>query len=407
MIFVYFVLISFISSSAVASEKNESKTCSTTFRSASKPSSDGIEEKKEVFVLYKKAKQSFKIILLESLKSPSTQTLLREILVGESKKNGSYFDKERKKNPLSFNEMTPDTIDLILEETTLGFSFRVLTKLKSKLESAGKKETYFYLLVQEKLRQIKKTRDDLFIRNHRLIYFVVHKNRPYWQAIGLIPRLKIEELVQIGSIGFITAMDRFDIRRDVNLSTYVAHAIKRHILKFARTLNKTIRTPDYLYKHSFIINKYIALYEEKNGKKPSPKEIAKGTELSLKQVERVLEAEKFKIDSTEKKIKDTNLSLGETLPSDDLYEELDISLDSLKNKQTIEGGLLSLNEREQEILKQRLLIDEPKTLEEVGKSLGVSRERVRQIQKEALRKLKLYIEKNNPHLKDEYTGDHQ
>lgn len=239
-----------------------------------------------------------------------------------------------------------------------------------------------------KLIEEYKRTQDVEIRNklveHNLRYVIYIIRRKYSQYMD-----KFDDLFQEGVEGLIKAIEKFDLKKNTHLSTYAYHWITQRINKYLSE-NSLIRTPQHITRlKTSINNTYHKIIEEK-GDLPTSDEIAKQLNVPTYKVETLLNNDKNVVSlelviTNEKSgketylkdmIKDENVDIEQSIEKKELYEELRRCVDSLP-------------ERERFIIVHRFGLDgDPMSLEEIGRQLGITRERVRQLLQKALRKLR-------------------
>ena len=246
-----------------------------------------------------------------------------------------------------------------------------------KYELLTKEEEY------ELLKRIREENDEqarqlLILSNLRLVISTAKKS--------LGNGLPLIDLISEGNIGLIRAINKFDYEKGHRFSTYAVWWIKQAIKKAIINTGRDIRIPSYKYEQLAKVNKVITDYIAKYGEEPSTEYIAK--EVELKESKVILLMNEFQ------DVMSLNESIGDNIYLEDVIgEENDVEDKIIKEDQLSEMRELLENvlaDREKEILELRygLYNNKIHTLKEIGEILNITRERVRQIEKKAIMKLK-------------------
>ncbi len=236
-------------------------------------------------------------------------------------------------------------------------------------------------MIRKNMFEARKTRKELVVANLRLVVSIAKKY--------INKGLSFLDLIQEGNIGLMRAVERFEYKRGYKFSTYATWWIRQAITRAIADQARTIRIPVHMIETINKLNKVARIFVQQFGREPKPEEIAKKMAMSADKVRSVLKISQHPISLETPIGEEKDSHLGDFIEDKDAVSPASAAVNVLLKEQ-IEKVLHTLKEREAEVLRLRFGIGDgvPHTLEEVGKIFKVTRERVRQIEAKALRKLR-------------------
>src|ERR671934_1616317 len=234
---------------------------------------------------------------------------------------------------------------------------------------------------REAIRRAEAARQRFIMANLRLVVSVARK----YQGQGL-PLL---DLIQEGNIGLMRAVELFDWRRGFKFSTYATWWIRQAITRAIADRGRQIRLPVHVHDQIRKLRRTFIQYSQKHGRDPTPQELAKALQLPEEEIERLLEAERREPVSLQAPVGE-DTELGDLLEQADEQSPLDQVEDAMIREEIGQAVLNVLDARERRVIAPRHGLENghAMSLRDVGKVMGLSGERVRLIEREALRKLR-------------------
>jgi RNA polymerase primary sigma factor len=315
----------------------------------------------------------------DSLDNAIDEQLIQDIAL---EPDDSPLDAEQRLINLSLNIklLTGEVIDTIADDVSLTDMEKLAADLTfSSAIHANEKNLEAYLKNAD--REAKKAERHLIEANLRLVVSVAKKH------IGR--GMSLLDLIQEGNIGLMRAVEKFDYRKGYKFSTYATWWIRQALTRAIADQARTIRIPVHMVETINRLLKTSRRLAQEYGREPTSTEIAKEMEISSDKVREIVKVSQLPISLESPIGEEEDSPLGNSIEDRNALPPVDAASKQLLKEQ-IEDVLDTLTSREQRVLQLRFGLEDgrSRTLEEVGKEFNVTRERIRQIEAKALRKLR-------------------
>jgi RNA polymerase primary sigma factor len=262
----------------------------------------------------------------------------------------------------------------------------ILSKLSMKAKDffgiSAKKVLASAELIENRFQEIKKAKEQFAKSNLRLIISIARKYAPRGSLLA--------DLIQEGNLGLLKAVEKFDYRRGFKFSTYATWWIRQSITKYLAEHTRTIRIPVHIIETIYKISKIVSTkFYQEYGRDPTIEDLANITGMSIERLNQIFKYVKQPLSLEANIHHDEDTTLLEFIEDGNSTRPDEYTFNN-ELSEKVRILLSTLSSREEKVIRLRFGIGEKEacTLEEVGQKFGVSKERIRQIESMALRKLK-------------------
>ncbi len=285
---------------------------------------------------------------------------------------------------LYFRQMAQEPLLTAIEEIDLAKRIEMGKQARETLVRMGSRELYSDAWIAHLERLVydgQAAREHLGRANTRLVVSIAKR----YMGQGL----PFPDLIQEGNVGLMRAVDKYDYKRGNRFSTYATWWIRQAITRALAQKTRTIRIPLHMTERIRQMYRTAQSLEQSLGRRPSPEEIADQMELPADTIRSMMDASQHAIALERPVGDDGDSEFGDFIEDQDSPSPVELATQHLL-QETIEEVLSELTPRQSHILRLRFGLGggEPHTLEEIANKFGLSRERIRQLEKEALRRLR-------------------
>jgi len=282
---------------------------------------------------------------------------------------------------LYFRQMAQEPLLTAIEEVELAKRIEQGKESEQKIHALRRMERAEKNSLQEKVDDGQAAREHLGRANTRLVVSIAKR----YMGQGL----PFPDLIQEGNVGLMRAVDKYDYKRGNRFSTYATWWIRQAITRALAQKTRTIRIPLHMTERIRQMYRTAQVLEQNLGRRPTPEEIAAEMELPAESVRGMMDASQHAIALERPVGDDGDSEFGDFIEDQDTPSPVESATQHLL-QETIEEVLSELTPRQSHILRLRFGLGggDPHTLEEIANKFGLSRERIRQLEKEALRRLR-------------------
>jgi RNA polymerase primary sigma factor len=282
---------------------------------------------------------------------------------------------------LYFRQMAQEPLLTAEEEIALAKRIEMGKQARERMEANNDLGPEEHVELEMRVREAQSAREHLGRANTRLVVSIAKR----YMGQGL----PFPDLIQEGNVGLMRAVDKYDYKRGNRFSTYATWWIRQAITRALAQKTRTIRIPLHMTERIRQMYRTAQVLEQELGRRPTPEEIAAEMELPAESVRGMMDASQHAIALERPVGDDGDSEFGDFIEDQDTPEPADAAAHHLL-QETIERVLADLTPRQAHILRLRFGLGggEQHTLEEIANKFGLSRERIRQLEKEALRRLR-------------------